>query len=58
MEYRGFTPAIAVTGFASPDDEDRAMAAGFNAYMTKPFDPEEVVTTLAGLLRSSGDLAA
>jgi len=57
-EYRGFTPAIAVTGFASPDDEERAMAAGFNAYITKPFDPAQVVTTLGKLLSRSGDLAA
>jgi CheY-like chemotaxis protein len=57
-EYRGFTPVIAVTGFASPDDEERAMASGFNAYITKPFDPAEVVTTLGKLLNSSGDLAA
>ena len=58
VEYRGFTPVIAVTGFASPDDEDRAMAAGFNAYITKPFDPAQVVSTLAGLLSRSSDLAA
>jgi len=57
-EYRGFTPVVAVTGFASTDDEERAMAAGFNAYITKPFDPAQVVTTLAQLLRSSGDMAA
>ncbi|HYR43658.1 MAG TPA: response regulator [Terriglobia bacterium] len=58
VEYRGFTPVIAVTGFASPDDEDRAMAAGFNAYITKPFDPAQVVTALGRLLHRSGDLAA
>jgi CheY-like chemotaxis protein len=58
VEYRGFTPAIAVTGFASSDDEDRAMAAGFSAYLTKPFDPAQVVTMIARLLSRSGDLAA
>jgi DNA-binding response OmpR family regulator len=58
LEYRGFTPVIAVTGFASPDDEDRAMEAGFSAYITKPFDPAHVVATLAGLLSRSNDLAA
>src|SRR5262245_41989018 len=26
-EYRGFTPAIALTGFVYPGDEERAMAA-------------------------------
>jgi CheY-like chemotaxis protein len=57
-EYRGFTPVIAVTGFASPDDEARAMDAGFSAYVTKPFDPGEVVDTIARLLSRSSDLAA
>jgi CheY-like chemotaxis protein len=49
-EYRGFTPAIAVTGFASPEDEERAIGAGFNAYMAKPFDPFEVVRSIANML--------
>src|SRR5579871_5762221 len=38
-EYKGFTPVIAVTGFASPEDKDRAIAAGFSAYFAKPFNP-------------------
>ena len=29
-EYRGFTPAVALTGFVYPGDDDRAIAAGFN----------------------------
>jgi CheY-like chemotaxis protein len=41
---------IAVTGYATPEDERRAKAAGFNAYIQKPFVPADVVSTLAGLL--------
>lgn len=57
-EYRGFTPVIALTGYASPEDEDRAMAAGFYAYISKPFDPQEVVTTVRDALWSATDRAA
>ena len=57
-EYRGFTPAIALTGFFPPGDEARAKAAGFNAYIHKPFDPADLVKTIVSVLRSSADLAA
>jgi len=32
------TPAIAVTGFATPQDRETASAAGLDAYIIKPFD--------------------
>jgi CheY-like chemotaxis protein len=58
LEYRGFTAAVAVTGFASPEDRKRALTVGFNAYFTKPFDPDEVVETLRELLSHPRDSAA
>jgi two-component system, chemotaxis family, CheB/CheR fusion protein len=57
-EYKGFTPVIAVTGFASPEDKDRAMAAGFSGYFAKPFNPVEVVDAVGQLLTHPRDLAA
>jgi CheY-like chemotaxis protein len=57
-EYRGFTPAIALTGYFPPGDEVRAKAAGFNAYIHKPFDPTNLVDTIVSVLRSSSGLAA
>ena len=57
-EYKGFTPVIAVTGFASPEDKERAMAAGFNGYFAKPFNPTDVVEAVSKLLSSPHDLAA
>jgi len=57
-EYRGFTPAVALTGYSSPGDEERARAAGFDAYIQKPFDPAILTRTVAALLRRSADLAA
>ena len=50
-EYRGFTPAIALTGFLYPGDEARARAAGFEAYIPKPFDPSDVIQTITRLLQ-------
>ena len=58
IQYRGFTPAVAVTGFASPEDETRAMAAGFNAYIAKPFDAAAVISTIAKIVPCPGNLAA
>jgi signal transduction histidine kinase len=40
-------PAIALTGYASDDDRDRALAAGFAAHIAKPVTPDE----LLGLVR-------
>jgi CheY-like chemotaxis protein len=57
-EYRGFTPIIAMTSFASPEDQARAMAAGFNAFVAKPFDSQSVVAAVAKLLKSTENLAA
>jgi CheY-like chemotaxis protein len=42
-------PAVAVTAFGREHARDRALAAGFNAYLRKPFDPHELCDTLATL---------
>jgi len=57
-EYRGFTPAIALTGFVTSGDEQRALAAGFDAYVHKPFHASELISLITSLLRRSPDLAA
>jgi CheY-like chemotaxis protein len=57
-EYRGVTPAIALTAYSSPGDEERARHAGFNAYIRKPFDPSDITKTIAALLRGPVDTAA
>jgi CheY-like chemotaxis protein len=40
-------PAIAVTGMGNAKDREAALAAGFQAHVTKPLDPE----TLVGIVR-------
>ncbi|GAP99405.1 PAS domain S-box protein [Leptolyngbya sp. NIES-2104] len=46
------TPAIALTAFAQQPDHDRAIAAGYQAYLAKPVDPTEVVATIAHIQTS------
>lgn len=46
-------PALALTAFASASDRARALAAGFDAHLGKPLDPELLRGTLQELLRSS-----
>jgi PAS domain S-box-containing protein len=39
-------PAIAVTAYAAEVDQQKALQAGFQAYLTKPIEPDELVNTL------------
>jgi CheY-like chemotaxis protein len=53
----GKTPAIALTAYARPEDAERAFAAGFQAHVTKPVDPDRlaaVVANLAGITLDPG----
>ncbi len=40
-------PVIALTAYASLQDRERALAAGFDRHLTKPVDPVELVRTIA-----------
>ena len=48
-EYQG-TPIIAVTGYSEYDDRSRALQSGFNAHLTKPIDPSELLQLMNDLL--------
>lgn len=43
-------PTIALSANALPQDVEKGLAAGFAAYLTKPLDVEELLSTLDGLL--------
>jgi len=43
-------PVVIVTTEGSEQDRKRAQALGANAYVTKPFDPDDLLTTVRGLL--------
>ncbi|MBD0312714.1 MAG: PAS domain S-box protein, partial [Microcoleus sp. T3-bin5] len=42
-------PAVALTAYASEEDRDRALAAGYDEHLTKPIDPALFATVLAKL---------
>jgi len=46
--YRS-TPLIAVTGFTMFDDRERARAAGFNDFLTKPINPSDLLDAVRRL---------
>jgi signal transduction histidine kinase len=45
-------PAIALTAYASEEDTRRALAAGFDAHLSKPVDPARLIDIAAGLAGS------
>jgi CheY-like chemotaxis protein len=44
------TPALALTAFARAEDRKRALLAGFQAHLAKPFDVAELVLLVADLV--------
>ena len=47
-------PAIALSGYVRREDRERAMAAGFDVYLTKPLDPDDLVREAARVLHGAG----
>ena len=46
------TPAVALTAYVRVQDRARAEAAGFNVFVEKPVDPEELIAVIAGVAES------
>lgn len=46
----GTTPAIALTGYASRKDRERALAAGYHKHMAKPIEQAEIIAAIASLI--------
>jgi signal transduction histidine kinase len=46
-ERGGATPAIALTAYAREEDRAKALAAGYQAHMSKPVEPEELIELAA-----------
>jgi hypothetical protein len=47
----GFLPVVALTGYARTEDRSRTLNAGFQAHVAKPFEPDDLVSTIAALIR-------
>ena len=48
-------PTVALTAYGGAEARDAALAAGFTAYVRKPYDPRALVALLSGLIASSTD---
>ena len=48
-ERGGLTPAIALTGYASRKDRERALEAGYHKHMAKPIEQADMVAAIATL---------
>lgn len=45
-----FIPAIALTGYATSKDRERAFAAGYQLHLAKPVEPDDLVAAIVNLL--------
>ncbi len=50
-ERGGRIPAVTVTGYSTPADVDRALAAGYQIHLSKPVDPLALIEAVAKLSR-------
>jgi CheY-like chemotaxis protein len=46
---------IALTGYGRPEDRQKARDAGFDAHMTKPVEPDELLKVFADVIRQRAD---
>ena len=57
-DERRQTPAVALTGFARPEDGARAAAAGFDAHVAKPVEPLALVAVVERAVHGGGSPAS
>jgi PAS domain S-box-containing protein len=57
-EHGGRVPAIALTAFARSEDRLRALEAGFSAHISKPVEPSELISAVAGIVGPATPLLA
>ena len=55
-ESGGGIPAIALTAYAGAEDRRRALHAGFQVYLPKPVEPNELIATVARLAERKGEV--
>jgi CheY-like chemotaxis protein len=52
-ERGGAIPAVTLTGYATPEDVDRALTAGFQRHLPKPMNPSELIAAIAHVAKRS-----
>ena len=56
-ESGGLVPAIALTAYAAPVDRAKALSAGFQLHVSKPFDPVDLARTVQRVAGTVADRA-
>ena len=51
LERGGAIPAVALTAYAKIEDRVTILAAGFQMYLSKPADPNELVAVVGSLAK-------
>jgi CheY-like chemotaxis protein len=51
VDRGGAVPAVALTGYARPEDRDEILSAGFQHFLSKPAEPDTLVQTIARLVQ-------
>ena len=57
-ENGGQIPAIALTAYAREDDQQRAIASGYQKHVTKPLEPERLVQAVMSIAQSQRNQSA
>ena len=55
QELGGCTPAVALTAYVRDVDRQRALNSGFQAHLTKPVNPAELLSVLAHLVKNNNE---
>ena len=50
IEKGGAVPAIALTGYASRKDRERALSSGYHQHMAKPIEQADLINSIAALI--------
>jgi CheY-like chemotaxis protein len=50
VEKGGKIPAIALTGYASRKDRERALSSGYHQHVAKPIEQADLINTIAALV--------
>ncbi len=58
LRRRTSTPIVLLTARNAKEDRIRGLESGADYYVSKPFDPDELLATLRAVLRRTGDLRA
>jgi CheY-like chemotaxis protein len=55
MENLKHIPAVALTAYVRVEDRARALSAGFNVFVPKPVEPNELIAAIANLAEPEAD---